>query len=234
MPAPIRGRVEPTVFLAMVSPITVLLMALVIVLVVLLGGPWWLAVVVAAAVWVARVLVARAVARRVRSLPRRIDPFALREPWRFHVRDALAARRRFGEAVDGTAPGPVHDRLVEVTARIDEGVEACWVAAQRGQSLADARRRIDTAAIERDRDAAHTSPDARAALDAQLASAARMDALLTDTRTRLDTLEARLGEAAASALELAHRATDARDLDRLSADVETAVVGLETVRTALE
>ena len=218
----------------MVSPITVLLVALSIALVVVVGGPWWSAVLVAIAVWCARVMLAKAVARRVRSLPRRIDPFALREPWRFHVRDALAARRRFGEAVEATAPGPVHDRLVEVTARIDEGVEACWVAAQRGQALADARRRIDTAAIEHERDAPQISDRTRAALDGQLASAARMDAVLSDTRSQLDTLEARLGEAALSALELAHRATDIRDLDRLSADVETAVVGLETVRAALE
>ena len=62
-----------------------------------------------------------------------------------------------------------------------------------------------------------------------------MDTLIADTRSQLDTLEARLGEAALSALEARPpRATDARDLDRLSADVETAVVGLETVRATLE
>ena len=88
-------RLEPTVFLAIISPVTVGLVAGTVALVLLAGGPWWLAALIAALVWAIRVLVSTHMARRIAALPRRIDPFALREPWRFFVRDALQARARF-------------------------------------------------------------------------------------------------------------------------------------------
>ena len=102
-------RLEPTVLLAAISPITVALVAGAVALTLLLSGSLIAAIVVGIAVYVLRVLVSRLIASRVAALPRRIDPFALREPWRFFVRDAIRAQTRFTDALTDTEPGPLRD-----------------------------------------------------------------------------------------------------------------------------
>ena len=121
------SRLEPTVFLAMISPITVGLVAGTVALVLLAGAPLWAAVLAAMAVWAARVFLATRVAKRVRALPRRTDPFALREPWRFYVRDALQARGRFADAIEGTATA----RCAIDSSRSATGSRPAWRSAGR-------------------------------------------------------------------------------------------------------
>ncbi len=104
-------RLEPTVLLAAISPITVALVAGAVALTLLQSGSLIAAIVIGIAVYVLRVLASRLIAARIAALPRRIDPFALREPWRFFVRDAIRARTRFTDALTDTEPGPLRDRL---------------------------------------------------------------------------------------------------------------------------
>lgn len=218
----------------MISPITVGLVVGTAALVRIVGGPWLLAVLLGVVVWVLRVTVAVLVARRVRGLERRIDPFALREPWRFFVRDALTARNRFAGAVDEAADGPLRDRLRDIEARMDQALAVTWDVAQHGQRLTDTRRRIDLAAIERT--IAATPPDDarhRAAL-AQQASHARIAARENETKARLEILEARLDETIVRAAELATRTGDTVAIEALAEQVESTVDELDSLRIALD
>ena len=230
------GRLEPTVFLAMISPITLGLAAGSVALVLLLDGSWWLAVLVAAGVWVLRVLITARIAKRVRALPRRIDPFALREPWRFFVSDALQAQKRFMASAGELEPGPLQDRLAEIAGRIDRGVEESWEVAQRGQRLTDSRRRIDLARIRRTLEAGDLSADdpRRSSAEVQLAAHDRIKKLEDDTRSRLEILDARLEESVVRASELTTRASGLDQLDEIADAVDGVVGDLESLRLGLD
>src|SRR6476659_1341812 len=80
---------------------------------------------------------------------RGIDPFAVNEPWRRFVQDALQAQGRLDEVLRHVRPGPLRDRLADIARRMDDGVGEVWVTAQQGQALRSARRRIDVPTLER-------------------------------------------------------------------------------------
>jgi hypothetical protein len=82
-------------------------------------------------------------------LPERIDPFAVKEPWRHHVRGALQARNRFAEAARSLPAGPLRDRLDDLRRTIDDGVRETWEVAKRAQAIADARRQVDADRLRR-------------------------------------------------------------------------------------
>ena len=220
----------------MISPLTVGLVGGAIALVLVVGGRWWLASLAAVVIWVLRIGIAWRLAERVKNLPHRIDPFALREPWRFFVRDALAAQRRFSAATGAFDPGPLRDRLIEIAARVDQGVEECWEVAQRGQDLTDTRRTIDIEHIRRTVDSAVLPPgDARrSSAEAQLASHDRIQELEDDTRTRLEILDARLEESVVRAAELSARTADVDQLDDIADAVDGIVGDLESLRLGLD
>lgn len=183
------------------------------------------------------------------SIPRagkgeRIDPFAVNEPWRQFVQHALASRTRFSEAVRTMQGGPLRDHLADIGSRLDEGVEECWRIARRGQLLARARSQVNDAEIRRERDqlVAETggppqegSTQARTleALESQLATAERMEAVLADTRSRLQLLDARRDESVTRAIELSVQAAP-EDLGGLGDDVDGIVTEMEALRQALE
>jgi hypothetical protein len=172
----------------------------------------------------------------------RIDPFAVGEPWRHAVRDAVQARTRFDEAVRSFQPGPLRDTLQTVSGQMEEAVEECWSVAKQGQVLADARKRIN------DREASWELQQAQyalaqsgptevlngriAAIEAQLATAARMDALITSAKDQLDLLNARLDESVTRAIELS--VSGRGGADTLTADVGAIVDDLESLRMAIE
>src|SRR3546814_13643324 len=79
-----------------------------------------------------------------------MDPFALSEPWRHYVQDALQANRRFKEAVDSARQGPLRDRLQEIDDRVETGVREVWRIARRGHDLVDAPRRVAPDPIRRE------------------------------------------------------------------------------------
>jgi hypothetical protein len=178
------------------------------------------------------------------ALARRIDPFAVNEPWRRPVQDAIQARNRFAAAIGPARSGPVRDRLTEFAARIDHGVEETWRIAREGQSITEARRRIDRRAAEAELDRLRSSggalaPDSpaastAAALESQLASAERLDRTVEDTRARLALLNARLDEAVARASELVVVADKSADLVGLGAQIDDVVNDMEALRLALE
>ena len=225
-------RLEPTVFLATISPLTVCLVAGTIALVVVLGAPWWLATICGLLVWAARIGLSALIARRVAGLDPRIDPFTLREPWRFFVRDALHTRNRFQEAIDQADDGPLRQRLEEIGSRIGDGVDACWDVARRGQQLTDARRRIDVAALDRTLATTEESDARHRSATAQRASYVRLEERENTTRERLEVLDAQLNESVVRAMELATRTGG--DPQLVAAEIETVVDELDSLRVALD
>lgn len=173
----------------------------------------------------------------------RIDGSGVKEPWRQPVRDAQGAQQRFREAVASFRPGPLKDELATVAAQIDDAIAECWRIAQQGQLVADARLRINDREVnwelQQARHAVQRSQPSEtqsrtiAALESQLATAARMDALVRDAREQLALLNARLDESVTRAIELSvsNRLADA---ERLGTDVGAIVDDLESLRIAIE
>ncbi len=183
-----------------------------------------------------------------------IDPFAVNEPWRRFVQDALQARAQFVEVVATAKPGPLRDRLSEIGTTLDQGVQRAWSTAQQGQKLREARRRIDTNVIAQRLSQLADAPPSDAepgdaalaelaqadqsrltsSLQAQLASAQRLDAITDAAQTQLQLLQVQLDEAVARAAELSVRAGDVGELARVQEDITQVAEHLEALRLALE
>jgi hypothetical protein len=174
----------------------------------------------------------------------RIDPRALSEPWSRFVSEALQARRRFDEVVRTADTGPIRERLGEIGERVAAAVHECWRIAKRGDALVAGVRSLDLDGVKRELDAveqeqrrggATGSLDQTAAsLKAQLASGERLVKVATDTRDRLQLLDARLDEAVARAVELSLQAGDVADLSGLGDDVDSLLGDLESLRQGLD
>lgn len=187
--------------------------------------------------------VAAAVPRDPR--PDRIDPFTLGDPWKRMVQDAVQSQNRFTEAVQDTARGPLRERMEEIASRIAEGVEEAWRVGRSGQALSEARRRIDTANIDRDlaeldaragqaSAAGNAYQRTRESLLAQRDSATRLDTTIAEAADQLRLTNALLDEAVASAVELSVSAHDVDDLAGLGNDVDVLVADLEAIRLGLD
>ena len=170
----------------------------------------------------------------------RIDPFTLGEPWRLRVREALSARARYETAVERTPDGPLRERLVDIGARVDAGVEECWRIANQANELGKGLRSLGAgearASLAAAEAAAGDGADADprvAALRAQVASADRMTATAADADNRLRLLSARLEESAARAIELSLGAGTDADVAGLGSEVDEVVDQLESLRLAL-
>jgi len=170
----------------------------------------------------------------------RIDPMSIADPWRRFVREALDAQRRYRKAVETTAEGPMRDRLIEIGARIDAGVDECWRVARRGDQLVRAIANLDVPQARAELEAAkraaggdESDPTVRS-LQAQVDSADRIIEVAQDAQDRLRLLDARLDEAVARAVELSIRAEDVSELGGLDSQVENVVQDMETLRVSLE
>jgi hypothetical protein len=188
------------------------------------------------------VLGARAVLRRAPA-DERIDPFALGEPWRIYVRDALQAESRFEQAVRSVRPGPLKERLDDIGGRIHAGVEECWRVAKQANAMQKAVNAVDVRAKERDLSRIQgeltaggdeTLERVAESLRAQLAAGARMEAAVWDARDRLRVLDARLAEAVTRASELSLRSPAEAELGVLGHDVDDLVGEMEALRSGLE
>jgi hypothetical protein len=175
--------------------------------------------------------------------PERIDPFTLQEPWRRFVQEALQARNRFDETVHRLQAGPLRERLSDVAQRMHTGVQESWLIAQRGQALVQARRGIDVASIDRQRAALTTGdePDSDPAqalvaksLDQQRATAERLDRVISQARSQLRILDARLDEAVAQVLELSTQSVTSTSVGALGTDVDNLVTEMEALRQAMD
>jgi hypothetical protein len=231
----------PPVARAMTSPGGILLAGAGAAVGIVAGLPIAAAAAVGAVAWAARV--AFAVPRNPRE--ERIDPFTLQDPWRRFVSEALAARRRFDDAVRQAEAGPLRDRLSEIGERIATGVSESWRIARAGQALSDARSQIDAADVTRQLAELGVAPGTELqpgssvagtveALEAQLGTAQRMDSVITETRDRCRLLDARLDEAVTRAIELSVRAQRTEDFGTLSRDVDSLVGEMEALRQALD
>ena len=187
-------------------------------------------------------------ARLAVALPRnqsgpRIDPFAVNEPWRHAVIDAIRAQSRFASAIKTFRDGPLKVAVGNVAGRIDDAVQECWRVAQQGQLMTDARQAIN------DREVTWELQQAQAALagapanetqarrirslESQLETASRMDGLIGSTKDQLDLLNARLDESVTRAIELSVSGQQG-GVDRLDHDVEGIVDELSSLRLAME
>lgn len=178
--------------------------------------------------------------RRRRQPRERIDPFTVGEPWRHHLRTALQAQARYDQAVASVAGGPLRERLEEVGRRVEEATWECWRVAQRGEALDRSVAALDVSGLRARLDERTGSPvptvgvddPVAASLRAQLSSAERLRAAVTDAQERLGLLEVRLGEAVANAVALAVLAAGAADAGSLGADVDLVVEDLAALRAA--
>jgi hypothetical protein len=174
-----------------------------------------------------------------------IDPFAVKEPWRSFVNDAVKARRRYDDAIEDMQPGPLKERLVEIGGRLDTGLVEVWNIAKRGQVIADARRHLnpDEARWEMAQIAppgtavapGSTNEQTMASLQAQVAAAERMDKVIRDTIDRLRLLDARFDETVTRAVELSVDSPSAgTGVGGLGDDVDGMVTEMEALRQALD
>jgi hypothetical protein len=232
----------PRVARAITSPLGILLAGAGASVGILVGAPLAVAAGIGAAAWAGRVAVAvpRAPAGE------QIDPAALNDPWRQFVAGAQKSQRRYKGAVRSARPGPLRDRLTEIGARVDDAVQESWRIAKQGQVIAEAAGEVDVSEAQRELDDIEkrlggATPDPNStiggtvtALRAQLASAARMNATVTDARDRLRLLDARLDEAVARAIELSVQGGDVSDAGGLGDDIEGVVGDMEALRQGLE
>jgi hypothetical protein len=171
--------------------------------------------------------------QRLRTLPvDSIDPFAVPEPWRDLVQQAVDADKRFHEAVRAWPPGPLRDRLASLEPSIDAQVQGVWVAARQGATISggypaglkrptaeDLSAELEAVQLERtelrDADRARRQELDRAeqALAAQLQSARRAISTADAVSDRLRTLVAQLDGAVVSVVSLTATPGGAADIE---------------------
>jgi hypothetical protein len=200
------------------------------------GLPIVAAVVLGAAAYAGAVLLA------MPRAPKRpaIDPFTVGEPWRQMVQAAQRSRRRFLDTIAAVPPGPLHERLRDLGARLDAGLAEGWEVARRGHEIDASIRHLDPTAL-RSRLAtlqarAATEPteeqaQAIASVESQLASVDRLKQLSASTADRMRLLNSRLDELAARATEVA---VSSRGTDQLASEVDELVLELEALHQAVQ
>jgi hypothetical protein len=214
------------------------------------GLPALAAVAIGASFWGVRVGVGAALAagrRRRASKPEMIDPYAVAEPWRSFVREALTAQARFDQAVSRSHPGPLRDRLAEVSVRVHDGVRECWRVAHLGAALDTTLSALDPGATSREMrrlqearipglaaEASRARDETEAAMAARLKAARRIEAAGQRATDRLRVLTAELNAAVACAVELSLDAEGIVAARQLASDVDTVVGEIESLRLALE
>ena len=243
-----EGARTPSVARAAVSPSAVIATGAGVAVGLLVGLPVLGAIVVGAGCWGVRMALAAAASSRRRraAQPEPIDPYAVPEPWRSFVQQALTAQTRFAQAAGRAHPGPLHDRLGEVTAHMADGVRECWRVAHLGASITSALNALDAAGTSRQlrqlQDERHrgggAEPEAldqtEAALAARLQASRRMEAVVQRTTDRLRVLTAQLGEAVAAAVELSLDAGDETAAAPIAGSVDSIVGEMKALRQATE
>jgi hypothetical protein len=253
-PAPAAAR-------AAISPSALVLAGAGTAVGVLVGLPVLVAVAIGAGFWGVRVAAGGALAAGRRHRARRpevIDPYAVADPWRSFVRESLTAQAKFDQAVARSHPGPLRDRMGEVSVRVHDGVRECWRVAHLGAALDAALGALNpegtssqlrrfqqtlrpappappgSAAAAEQRQAVQAQEDTEAALAAQLQAARRVQAAAQRATDRLRVLTAELNAAVAEAVELSLDAEEAAAAGQLGGHVDSVVGEIEALRRALE
>ncbi len=202
------------------------------------GLPLVAAAGIGAGAWAGRVLAAVPGDDRNQA---RVAPKQLSEPWRSYATQAEESKRRFDRVVASVPEGPLHDRLQQLSGRLDDGVDESWRIARRGHEIGAAVGQIDTASAEQELagmrqrvgDGQPTTAEAATitALEAQLASASRLLTLAEGSRDRLRLLDARFDELLARTVEVS---VGTGDSELLGNDVDGLVSELEALRMAMD
>jgi len=227
----------PRVARAMMSPLGIVLFGAGAAASIVVGLPLVAAAGVGALAWGGRVLAA--VPKDAPSP--RVSPNSLSEPWRTYAVQAEDSKKRFDRVVASVAPGPLRERLQQLSGRLDEGIDESWRIARRGHEIVGAIGTIDTASARREvaelREAVGTrqptpsQAETMRSLEAQLASVDRLSALADRSRDRLRLLDARFDELVARTVEVS---VGTGDTDLLGDDVDGLVTELESLRIAME
>ena len=223
---------------AMVSPSALVLLGAGLAVGLAIGLPVLAAVGLGLVAWAIRVAIAVA---RTPSTPKvRVNVNSLREPWRGFVVDAMAAKERYRRSVATMDEGSLRNHLDVVGQRIDRGVEEAQQIAKRGQQIDEALASIDVAAcrqelaeLRRSGETGVAADRTAEALQAQLDSAARMEAVTRQAKDQLRVMDARLGELVARAAEVSVSAGDTTD-PLLAGDIDGLVKEMESLRVALD
>lgn len=166
-----------------------------------------------------------------------VDPAQVSPRFAGAVADALDARRRYADLLDGVRDGPARDRLVAAAARLDAGVAAVWEIALRATQVEEAVAALDpervTDEYKRARRAGE-APELEAALAQRFGSVQRLLNALDDTGERLRLLDARLGAAVAGAAEVVLGVAGPAGTDPLGAELDGVVTELAALRAALD
>ena len=203
-----------------------------------IGAPAWLAAVLGALVYAGSI--GLALPNDPVPSPAQVDPFTVSEPWRRFVQNAQRARRRFQDTVHNTRPGPLHDRLQAIAARLDAGLQQGWQIAKRGHEIDAAVKALDPTRLRSQlgtlQGQADSAPSANltAAIESvqsQLATADRLKALSASTADQLRLNEARLDELCARAAEVS---VGSSDTDTFASDVDDLVLELESLHDAVQ
>lgn len=172
-------------------------------------------------------------------------PRSLRQPWRYHARQAVEAERRFAAAVAAAGAGPVGERLARIDTRMADGAAEAVAVAQRGDELERALYKLESAVANERRIAeleqGDVTPAEQALIDslrAQVGTFRRLEATIGDTQQRLEVLNAQLDESVARALELNARSGDVTEVEPqlggLGSEVDRVVTDLEALRRGLD
>ncbi|HVA74681.1 MAG TPA: hypothetical protein VNF71_08965 [Acidimicrobiales bacterium] len=181
-----------------------------------------------------------------------IDPWALPEPWRGLVRDAVNAGRRFEVATASLPAGPIRDRVAAMEPAVAKQVRAVWDSARRGAVLSGGyppgtRREPASSLSERmqalqDERVSLGSGTAgrRAELDraedalaSQLREVKRADAAAAWLQDGLRSSIARLEAAVTSLAELASQPAGGGDVDTLGTSIESVTDELSALQAGL-
>ena len=174
-----------------------------------------------------------------------IDAFAVNEPWRQFVQSALRSQRRFRDGVNATREGPLRDNLTDLGQRVDDAVAEVWRIAQRGNTVAKARRQVDEPSLRRKIEQLRpepgaADPDDSAAKTVEVARGpagerrppGRPARRRRSPSSSCSTPACR--RASTRAHELAATADEAADFEVLDADLDSIVTEMESVRAALD
>ncbi|HEX4982427.1 MAG TPA: hypothetical protein VFV63_12035 [Ilumatobacteraceae bacterium] len=228
----------PPVARAIMSPLGIVLFGAASAGAILVGAPIAVAAGVGVLAWGGRVFAA---VPRAAKRGDRIEPFTLGDPWRSYVVGAQQSKERFDRMVHDMAAGPLKDRLSDLASRLDDGVAESWRIARRGNDISGALARLDTVSAQAElaelRLATGNAIPERStaktieALEAQIASAHRLQQTADDAKSRLRLLDARFDELVARGVEVS---IGSGDTDVLGNDVDGLVTELESLRMALE
>ena len=228
----------PPVARAIMSPLGIVLFGAAAAGAILVGAPIAAAAGIGVLAWGGRVLAA---VPRDPKRGDRIEPFTLADPWRSYVIGAQESKQRFDRIVHDMAAGPLKDRLAGLASRLDDGVAESWRIARRANDIAGALAGLDTVSVTAELaqlratlgDVTPQGSTAKTieALEAQVASAQRLQQTVDDAQSRLRLLDARFDELVARGVEVS---VGTGDTDVLGDDVDGLVLELESLRMALE